>query len=85
MDLVIEKEARKVLRKIQPKLAAAILMKMESIATDPMAKHTNVEAMQGIKNGFRFRQGDWRVIYEIDASKSVVRVTKIGPRGQVYK
>jgi mRNA-degrading endonuclease RelE of RelBE toxin-antitoxin system len=85
MDLVIEKEARKVLRKIQPRLAAAMLKKMDAIAADPMAKHTNVEVLQGIKNGFRFRQGDWRVIYEIDMSKGVMRVTKIGPRGQVYR
>jgi mRNA interferase RelE/StbE len=85
MDLVIEKAARKVLRKIQPKLATSMLMKLEAIAADPMAHHANVEAMQGIRNGFRLRQGDWRVIYEVDMESNTMRVTKIGPRGQVYK
>ena len=85
MDLVIDKAAAKVLRKIQPKLAAAMLRKMEAIAADPMANHANVETLQGIRNGFRLRQGDWRIIYEVDKTADVVRVTKIGPRGQVYR
>jgi mRNA-degrading endonuclease RelE of RelBE toxin-antitoxin system len=85
MDLVIEKVARKVLGRIQPKLAASMLKKLEEIAVDAMAHHANVEAMQGIRNGFRLRQGGWRVIYEVDTKANVLRVTKIGPRGQVYR
>ena len=85
MDLVIEKSATKVLRKIQPKLAAAMLRKLEAIARDPMAHHANVEVLQGIKNGFRLRQGDWRVVYEVDRQANTLRVTKIASRGQVYR
>ncbi|HEX3653516.1 MAG TPA: type II toxin-antitoxin system RelE/ParE family toxin [Rhizomicrobium sp.] len=85
MDLVVEKEAAKVLRRLQPTLALAILKKMEAIAANPLARHANIETLQGLKNGFRLRQGDWRVIYEIDTAMNVVRITKIGPRGQVYK
>jgi mRNA interferase RelE/StbE len=61
------------------------MKKMEAIAIDPLAHHPNVEALQGIDNGLRLRQGDWRVIYEIDMEDQMVRVTKIGPRGQVYR
>ena len=85
MDLLIDKAAAKVLSRMQPKLAASILRKMEAIAGDPMGRHANVETMQGLKNAFRLRQGDWRVIYEIDSEIHAVRVTKVGPRGQVYR
>lgn len=85
MDLVIEKAAAKVLTRLQPRLAASMLRKMEAIARDPMARHANVETLQGLKSAFRLRQGDWRIIYEIDIEINAVRVTKIGPRGQVYR
>jgi mRNA interferase RelE/StbE len=85
MDLAIDKAAAKILTRMQPKLAASILKKMEALAGDPMARHANVETMQGLKDAFRLRQGDWRIIFEIDSEEGVVRVTKIGPRGQVYR
>lgn len=85
MDLVIEKSAAKVLQKIQPKLATSMLNKLEAIAADPMAHHANVEPLHGINNGFRLRQGDWRIVYEVDRKAHTVRVTKIGSRGQIYR
>jgi mRNA interferase RelE/StbE len=85
MALVIEKTAAKVLQKIQPRLATSMLNKLEAIAADPTAHHSNVEPLQGIKNGFRLRQGDWRIVYEVDRKANMVRVTKIGSRGQIYR
>ena len=85
MDLAIEKGPAKILARIQPKVAMSMLTKMEAIAANPAARHANVEKMQGIKNAFRLRHGDWRIVYEIDPNLAVVRVTKIGPRGQVYR
>jgi mRNA interferase RelE/StbE len=35
--------------------------------------------------GYRLRVGDWRVIYDVDSGRLVVRVLKIGPRGGVYE
>jgi mRNA interferase RelE/StbE len=85
MELAIDKSALKVLQRMQPKAAAALLFRLQAIAADPLAKHANVETLQGIKNGFRLRQGDWRAIFELDIRANVMRVTKIGPRGQVYR
>ena len=35
--------------------------------------------------GYRLRVGDWRVIYELESGRLVVRVLEIGPRGGVYQ
>lgn len=85
MQLVFDKTAVKVLRKMQPKAAAAMMARLEAIAADPMKDHLNVETMKGMTDAFRLRQGDWRAIYEIDRKAQVMRVVKIGQRGQVYR
>ena len=85
MELVIEKAAWKVLRGMQPKAASAMIARLQAVASDPMTRHANVETLQGIKNGFRLRQGDWRAIFELETDAGILRVTKIGPRGQVYR
>ena len=85
MDLVIEKAAAKVLRKIQPKLAAAMLKGMEIIAADPGANRANVKPLTGRKDAYRLRQGDWRILYVVDRKAQRVHVLKIDTRGDVYK
>lgn len=35
--------------------------------------------------GWRIRQGDWRVVYQIDDAAREVRVVKVGHRREVYR
>ncbi|MEI7465120.1 MAG: type II toxin-antitoxin system RelE/ParE family toxin [Burkholderiales bacterium] len=35
--------------------------------------------------GYRLRVGDWRVIYDVESDRLVVRVLRIGSRGGVYE
>ena len=35
--------------------------------------------------GYRIRQGDWRVIYQVDDETEQVSVVKIGHRREVYR
>ena len=85
MDLIFDKDAWKVLRKMQPRAATAMMDRLEAIAADPLKPHPNVTAMQGMANAFRLRQGDWRAVYELDRKAGVMRVVKIGQRGQMYR
>jgi mRNA interferase RelE/StbE len=57
--------------------------KIEALARDPFGA-ANVKQLVG-EPGYRLRVGDWRVIYDIDAGRLVVRVLKVGPRGGVYE
>lgn len=85
MNLIFDKGAVKTLRKMQPKAAAAMLARLKVIAADPLANLPNVEIMKGTPDAFRLRQGDWRAIYVLDRKADVMRVVKIGQRGQVYR
>ena len=57
--------------------------KIEALARDPFGA-ANVKQLVG-EPGYRLRVGDWRVIYDVDSGRLVVRVLKIGPRGGVYE
>ena len=34
---------------------------------------------------FKIRTGDWRVIYDVDHSKKIITVHKVGHRREIYK
>jgi mRNA interferase RelE/StbE len=62
---------------------ARVKAKIEALARDPFGA-ANVKQLVG-EPGYRLRVGDWRVIYDVDSGRLVVRVLKIGPRGGVYE
>lgn len=60
-----------------------LLSKIEDLARDPFSA-ANVRKLVGLP-GYLLRVGDWRVIYDVESGRLVVRVLKIGPRGGVYQ
>lgn len=85
MELEIEPDARRALGKMQPKQAAKLVERLIKVAAEPFATHANVERMKGEADTFRLRQGDWRAVFWIDRVAQTMRVTRIAPRGEVYK
>lgn len=74
----IKNKARKALEKIHPAgIRLAIEQKIRDLANDPKSQGTK---MEGLDEHYRFRQGDYRVIYNVDDDE-----VKVGPRGDVYK
>jgi mRNA interferase RelE/StbE len=65
------------------KVRELVKSKIEALARDPFGA-SNVKQFVG-EPGYRLRVGDWRVIYDVDSGRLVVRVLKIGPRGGVYE
>lgn len=82
MQITYSAQARKTLRKMQPKIAVRLLDGMAKLAEDPERTDLDVKKLAG-REGFRLRVGDWRVIYTNDGL--VLSVERIGPRGDVYK
>jgi mRNA interferase RelE/StbE len=47
--------------------------------------HPNITTLKGNLSGFyRFRVGDYRVIYEVDDNNKQVRITNIAHRSEVH-
>ncbi len=82
--ILFAKQAQRSLQKAPKDTAASMRRKLELIAKDPYAQHSNVEKLQA-RPGYRLRVGDWRVIYEIRNEELIILVLKIAPRGEVYR
>lgn len=85
MQIVIARDARKVLSRMQPAKARDIRQALARVAADPSAPNPNLRPLKGVPNGFRIRVGDWRVSYTVDHTARVIDVFEIAPRGGAYR
>ncbi len=81
--ITIEKQAIKFLKEIKNKSDyTKITSVIEDLANNPMPFGS--EKLKG-KDGYRIRQGNYRILYDIEHDIITVIVTKIGHRKDVYK
>jgi len=76
------RDAVKALARMPRNTRELIQSKVQALAVAP-TEAQNVKKLVG-RPGYRLRVGDWRVIYDIEAGRLVVRVLEIGARGGVY-
>ena len=85
MQITYTKKARKVLAKMDNRVAERIFAKIEAYAANPVAQTNNVRALHG-HNGYRLRVGDYRVIFSVsdDGAVAIMTVMSVGHRKEVY-
>jgi mRNA interferase RelE/StbE len=77
------KGALKQLKKLSPELQERIQVKIDDLAIEPCPN--GVKKLKGKENAYRFRVGEYRVIYDIFDEILVVNVVEVGHRSKVYK
>jgi mRNA interferase RelE/StbE len=85
VEIVIARDAGKVLTRMQPAKAKDIREAIDKVAADPTAPNNNLRALKGVPNGFRVRVGDWRVSHTLDRQAGAMNVFEIAPRGGAYR
>jgi mRNA interferase RelE/StbE len=80
--VVFRKSVAKDLRGIPNRDLRRILTTIESLSEEPRPSGT--EKLSG-QERYRLRQGDYRIIYEINDDEVVVVVVKVGHREDVYR
>ena len=80
--LQIKPSAVKELEALPPKERRRIVSKIRKLATD--ARPSGSEKLSGHQL-YRVRQGNYRILYEIDDADLVLVVVKIGHRRDVYR
>jgi mRNA interferase RelE/StbE len=60
-----------------------IKSRIESLAENP--RPFGSDKLEGFENTYRVRQGDYRIVYDIDDSTATVIVLKIRNRKDVYR
>ena len=81
-DLLIKRPAAKELEAVPLKDRRRIVNRIQALANEPRAP--GAEKLSGDEK-YRVRQGDYRVLYEIDDASRSVTVVKIDHRSDVYR
>ena len=79
----LTKSAEKELRRIDGRYIPRIFAAVESLAEEP--RPTGCKKLSGSDHTYRIRIGTYRVIYDIQESRLLVLVIKIGHRKDAYQ
>jgi len=74
--------ARREIRDLPADVIARILPRIRELAADPHPP--GCRKLQGYKNRWRIRVGDYRVVYTITEANKTVDITRIAHRREVY-
>lgn len=80
--ILITKTAQKQLNKLPNEVAEMLLKVIQTLAEDP--RPPGCKKLHG-RDGYRIRQGDYRIIYDIFDAILVVDVIAVGHRKNVYE
>jgi len=81
--VLVKRSAEKELRSIPPPFLKRIIDKIGKLASSP--RPVGSELLTGEERYFRLRQGDYRIVYEIDDVGKKMTVIKIGHRREIYR
>ena len=80
--LLFKASAEKELRRIPKPYLGKIIEKIEGLSREP--RPPGVQMLRGDERYYRLRQGDYRIIYEINHASSEITIIKVGHRREVY-
>lgn len=81
--LEIKQSAQKELDALDDALFTRIDRKILALADNP--RPAGCKKLKGYKDQWRFRVGDWRVLYIIDDAEKLVIITRMAHRREVYE
>ena len=81
-SVVYRQSAERELRRIPREDILRIARRIEALGENP--RPPGVMRLSGA-DGYRIRQGDWRVVYLVDDDAKRVDIVKIGHRREVYR
>jgi mRNA interferase RelE/StbE len=82
-SVVFARSASKELRSLDAALALRILKRIESLSSNP--RPPGIVKLEGSRDLWRVRVGDWRVIYRIVDRECLVDVISVRHRREAYR
>ena len=84
-EVILAPEAQEFFAAADAPLAKKLARCFEQLERDPR-KHANIKRLTGEFTGYRrYRAGNWRVIYTIDAAHNRVLILAIAHRREIYE
>lgn len=84
-ELFLSAQARRFCAQADRPLAMKLARAMRMLEQEPR-RHPNIKALAGEVAGyFRFRAGDYRIVYFVDDAARAVHVVRIAHRSEAYR
>jgi mRNA interferase RelE/StbE len=84
-EVRLSREAHRFYQNADDALAGRLNRCFDQLARDPR-DHPNARRLKGPLTGYwRYRVGDWRVVYRVDDDEMVVTVMLIAHRSEAYR
>ncbi|MDP1710632.1 MAG: type II toxin-antitoxin system RelE/ParE family toxin [candidate division WWE3 bacterium] len=83
-SLLIHREALKFLDRLNPSQRKRIAKAIDSLAQEPFPKGKKIKKLKSSPSGFRFRVGDFRILYTVNTKRKEVFIYKIAFRASAY-
>ena len=81
--LALKQSAAKELESLPHRDLVRIVGRVQALSDNP--RPSGCEKLSGQERYYRVRQGDYRILYDVDDDSQVVTVVKIGHRRDVYR
>jgi len=81
-SVVVKRDAEKELRALPKADLARVAKRISGLGVSPRSH--GVEKLSSNER-YRTRQGDWRIVFEINDAERKVTIVKIGHRREVYR
>ena len=84
-EVLLTRDAQQFYQSADDPLARRLNRCFDQLRRDPY-KHPNIKRLKGSMAGYwRYRVGDWRVVYRVDKDERVVTVVLIVHRSKAYR
>ena len=84
-ELTLTRKAQRFYEQADVSLVERLNRCFEQLSQNPY-EHPNIKRLKGLFVGsFRYRIGDWRVIYRVDEENQVITILLIAHRSEVYR
>ena len=82
-SILLAPPAERQLRSFAPAIQKRLVKRMKTLQKDP--RPHGVKKLAGEGELYRIREGDYRIVYTIQAKELIVLVLKIGDRKEIYR
>jgi mRNA interferase RelE/StbE len=84
-EVLLSDDALRTYHRAQPPLARKLNRCFENLSLNPRS-HPNIKPLSGQYAGcWRYRAGDWRIVYGVDDGRRQVLILSIMHRREVYR
>lgn len=87
--MTYEIQAHRLYLKEEKRLPPNAQLKLKSIIStlrqNPLLQSTNITPLKGESGVFRFRIGDWRLIYHLNHRQKTISLLAVRPRAGAYQ